>query len=206
LCFSQLQKAIEDNERSLVLARLEQQERNMNQILREEQDQAYQESLKADQEKERRKQEEKKRREDEEKSRKKQEVDEIRRREKLIQLKLGLADKIPKEPEPNEPDSIRILIKLPNGTRLERRFLKTDSIKYLYYFVFCHDQSPLQFQIITNFPRKELPGQPPTLDDLTCYKQDEKCEENLDQDRVPPNFNEIGLRTNEMLFVHDLEA
>ena len=57
-------------------------------------------------------------------------------------------------PEPTDPQTVRILIKLPNGHRLERRFLKTSSLKSLFYYVFCHPDSPDEFEITTNFPRK----------------------------------------------------
>lgn len=36
---------------------------------------------------------------------------------------------MPEEPMPDEPDAVRLLLKLPNGTRLERRFLKGQSLK-----------------------------------------------------------------------------
>jgi hypothetical protein len=60
-------------------------------------------------------------------------------------------------PELNKPDIVRILIKLPNGQRLERRFSKMDSLKSLFYYVFCHPDSPDEFDITTNFPRKVVP-------------------------------------------------
>lgn len=36
---------------------------------------------------------------------------------------------IPEEPEKSNPDSLRVLIKLSNGKRLERRFLKSHSLQ-----------------------------------------------------------------------------
>ena len=46
-----MSRLLEDNEGSLVAARADREERSFNQTLREEQDQAYLESLQADQEK-----------------------------------------------------------------------------------------------------------------------------------------------------------
>lgn len=40
-----------------------------------------------------------------------------------------LRSEIPDEPELSDPDAVRIVLKLPNGTRIERRFRKTDSLK-----------------------------------------------------------------------------
>ncbi|XP_015789758.1 FAS-associated factor 2 [Tetranychus urticae] len=188
---SNIQQAIEENEGSLIAARLERQERTMNQRLREEQDVAYMESLRADQEKDRKKQEEKVKKENEERERKQKELEEVQQRELLLNLKVSLATEIPNEPPADDPESIRIVIKLPNGTRLERRFRKSDPLKYLYYFVFCNEQSPLKFQITTNFPRKELPGSHPTLDNK------ENCS---------LTFDSAGLGKSQVFFVHDLEA
>lgn len=173
----------------------------MNRMLREEQDKAYMESLKADQEKDRKKEEDRKRRENEEKEKRQKEEDEQQQREKLIRLKYDLADKIPSEPSNQDPETIRILLKLPSGKRLERKFRRKDSVMSLYYFVFCHDESPLKFQITTNFPRKELPGHPPSLDDPLWNKEAKRST----PDKIP-TLEEIGLGKSEVLFVHDLEA
>ena len=81
------------------------------------------------------------------------------------------------------------MIKLPEGQRLERRFFKHQSLKYLYYYVFCHPDSPDEFDITTNFPRKVLDCKPTT--------------ENASD---PPSFEQAGLGQSTMLFVNDLEA
>lgn len=200
---SQLQQGIEDNEHSLVAARNDRQERSMNQLIRQEQDEAYKESLEADQQKEQKRKVELAKREAEEKVKSDQISDERDRRERLLRLKVDLADQIPSEPDASDPNVIRVLIKLPDGTRLERRFARTMSIKYLIYFVFCHAQSPVNFQVTTNFPRKELPCKPPTLDNPNCDLIDADSGVHLGE---PVNFEQCGLGKSEMLFVHDLEA
>ncbi|GBL80691.1 FAS-associated factor 2, partial [Araneus ventricosus] len=53
-----LRLIMNDNEASLIAARLERHERSMTQTIRQQQDEAYKESLKADQEKERKRKEE----------------------------------------------------------------------------------------------------------------------------------------------------
>ncbi|XP_076361702.1 fas-associated factor 2 isoform X1 [Tachypleus tridentatus] len=183
-----LQRIMNDNETSLVAARLDRQERSLNQTIREEQDQAYLESLRADQEKERIKKEEDERKEQQEREEHEKKLAEQFKKDEIRRLKVELADQVPDEPPPNEPDTIRLMIKLPEGRRLERRFRRDHSLKYLYYFVFCHDQSPDCFQIVTNFPRRVLPCEP-TRD----------CPE-------PPSFREAGLSQSEMLFVQDLDT
>jgi FAS-associated factor 2 len=198
---STLQQAIEDNEASLTAARAEREERNMNQIIRQQQDEDYQQSLEQDRKKELQKQEEKKKRDEAEKLKRQKEDQEKDKRNRLIALKKVSGDKLDPEPDSNDdPDVVRILIKLPDGTRLERRFYRQTSIKYLYLFVFSHEKSPMIFQITTNFPRKELPCQSPSLDNPDCKVK------NGDDEIDPPTFAQVGLGKSEVLFVHDLEA
>uniref|UniRef100_T1JCR2 UBX domain-containing protein n=1 Tax=Strigamia maritima TaxID=126957 RepID=T1JCR2_STRMM len=185
---TRLRQVLSENEGSLIAARADRHERNLNQTIRQQQDEAYLESLKADQEKEKRKREEQEKKEKIEQDVRDQQMAAERKREEISRLKVELAYLIPQEPPLNHPDCIRIVIKLPNGTRLERRFLKTCSLKVLYYYVFCHPDSPNQFQVVTNFPRRVLPCEPST--------------DNPD----PPTFAFIGLGPSETLFVHDLEA
>ncbi|XP_054712003.1 FAS-associated factor 2-like isoform X2 [Uloborus diversus] len=176
-----------DNEASLIAARLERQERTMNQTIRRQQDEAYIESLRADQEKERRKREEQEIKAKIELEERNKILEEQRRKEDIRRQKIELADQIPEEPPESDFKAIRLMIKLPNGTRLERRFNREQSMKFLYYFVFCHSESPDSFQIVS-FPRRTVPCEPT-----------ETCPE-------PPTFSEFGIENSEMLLVQDLEA
>ncbi len=45
--------------------------------------------------------------------------------------KIEAAETLKPEPPSDHPDAIRTVIKLPNGTRLERRFLNTDSLSVI---------------------------------------------------------------------------
>lgn len=187
LC-ERLEVVIRDNEAYIVAASAERAERNINAEIRQEQDAAFQETLRMDQERERlkREAEEAKRREEEEE--KARVLAEVARKEEIRRAKIELASEVPDEPEADDPEAVRILIKLPEGQRLERRFLKHQSMKYLYYYVFCHPDSPDEFDITTNFPRKVLDCKPET------GKPD------------PQSFDLAGLGKSTMLFVNDLEA
>jgi len=197
---SQLQQSIEENESSLTAARLEREERSMNQMIRQQQDEDYQASLELDRKKEQQRLEEKRKKDQEERKKKEEQEAEKDKRLRLIALKEVSGNKLEAEPDADEEDVIRILIKLPDGTRLERRFHRQTSIKLLYLFVASHEKSPLVFQITTNFPRRELPCQSPSLENPDCLVLDET------EQRDPPSFAEVGLGRSEMLFVHDLEA
>lgn len=200
---SQVQQGVEDNESALVAARAERDTLSMNQQIRNAQDDEYQKSLAVDQakEKERAAAAEVKRKEEEAKMAK--EAEEKQKLDQLIALKSHLEQLIPTEPSPEEAnETIRLLIKLPNGSRLERKFLKGSSIKYLYYFVFSHPDSPLNFEITTNFPRRTLPCTSPTLSNTECHVIDPETGEKSE----PISFEQFGLGKSEMLFVHDLES
>jgi FAS-associated factor 2 len=186
-----LEALVRDNEAYIVAARTDREERSRNQSIREEQDRAFQDTLRQDQEKERKRTEEaeKKRKEEEEEER--IEREEVKRKENIRKRKIDLASEIPEEPEAGSADVVRVLVKLPGGQRLERRFLKSHSLKYLYFYVFCHPESPDEFAITTNFPKKVIE---------CCPLGEGGTTEN------PPSFEEAGLGTSTMLFVNDLEA
>lgn len=183
-----LGRLMNENETSLVAARADREERSFNQTLRQQQDEAYLESLKADQEKARKRQEEEKEVRQIEQQKEEEELE----RQRLIQEKENrkevLKSKIPAEPDSTDPDTVKIVLKLPHGTRVERRFLKSQSLKDLYHFAFCNEDCPDDFHIVTNFPRRTLPCEP------------------KDGEPEPPTFAEAGLGKNEMLFVQDNEA
>ncbi len=180
-----LEEIMQDNEAYVVAARIDREERNLTQSIRAEQDAAFQETLRQDQEKERKKREAEEERRRQEEDERRLQREEQERRTRIRQLKIELVSEIPEEPDPSHPDALRILIKLPGGQRLERRFLKTQSLKFLYYFVFCHPDSPDEFDITTNFPKKVL-----------------RCKPEED----PESFEDSGIEKSTMLFVHDLEA
>lgn len=184
-----LEVVIRDNEAYIVAASAERAERNINAEIRQEQDAAFQATLRLDQERERQKLEAEEAKRHEEEAEKARIQADIDRKENIARQKIELASEIPDEPPVNEPTAVRIVIKLPEGQRLERRFHKSQSLKYLYYYVFCHPDSPDEFDITTNFPRKVL---------------DCKPAESADHD--PPSFEEAGLGKSTMLFVNDLEA
>ncbi|XP_050027193.1 FAS-associated factor 2 [Dermacentor andersoni] len=183
-----LQQIMADNEAALITARMERDERSLTQSLRQQQDEAYQASLLADQEKERRRLEEVRRQQEEQQRQQEHALQEQQKKEEIQRMKLELVDQIPEEPPDSDPGSIHLVIKLPTGTRLERRFRRSQSLKYLYFYVFCQADAPNSFEIITNFPRRTLPCEPTR-----------ECPE-------PPSFAELGLGKTETVFVHDLEA
>ena len=181
-CMARLAQTMNDNEPALVAARAERAERSFNQTLRAEQDAAYLESLRADQEKERRKnmEAETKRLEEERKKDKEQSLQ--NKMTELARKREELSSRLPVEPESNNPDAVRIVVRLPHGERVDRRFLKTDRLQSLYDYVFCNEQSPVEFKLVSHFPRK-------------VFELDENNDVTL---------NDVGLSTSATLYVQDV--
>ncbi|XP_072257149.1 FAS-associated factor 2 [Pyxicephalus adspersus] len=183
---NQLTFIMDANQTYLVSERLEREERNQTQVLRQQQDEAYLASLRADQEKERKKREklEQKRREEEEEQLR--QLAEERKKRTLQEEKERRSECLPVEPQPDHPDSVKIIFKMPNDTRVERRFLFTESLSVIHDFLFSLKETPEHFQIVANFPRRVLP----------CLPTEEAP--------VPPTLQEAGLSRSQLLFVQDL--
>lgn len=125
---ARMQTIIDNNEINLIQARQERAERSATQSLRQQQDQAYEESLRADQEKDRRREEERLAREAEE-AREREQLNAIEMEIQRIKMeKEQTVEKVPREPEPTNPDACHLQIKLGERT-VKRRFLLTHTIQ-----------------------------------------------------------------------------
>jgi len=190
-----LQKTVSEYEAFIVAARVDRDERNFTREIRDEQDAIFAETLRQDQEREERVLEEEAREREAEEEQRLQVEEERRKVEeehekkcRIQNMKIELASQIPSEPEVSSKEAIRILIKLPEGQRLERRFLPTHTLHHIYYFVFCHPDSPDEFEIVSNFPRRVL----------ACKPSGGEGE--------PVTLVQAGFGKSEMLFVNDLDA
>ncbi|XP_059470745.1 FAS-associated factor 2 isoform X2 [Neocloeon triangulifer] len=180
-----LRNVVTENEMSLIAVRAERNERSQTNLLRQQQDEAYQESLLADQEKERRKREQQQALEEEQARLREEEEERQREKEAIARRKIDLADQIPPEPPTDQANAVHLVIKLPSGRRLERRFLPEHKLQDVFHYVFCHPDSPDQFEISQNFPRRVL-----------------QCQ----GDGANTSLQEAGLGGKQALFVTDLEA
>lgn len=185
-----METVVNDNEVWLNQARQERLERDLTQTLRQQQDEAYQMSLRADQEKQRRKQEERDEALRALQAIEAEELAEQQRLENIERLKLELASQVPSEPETGAPGVISIVFKLPTGQRLERRFHSSNTLKDVHNFIFCHPDAPDSFEVTTNFPKRVL-----------------QCEPREGGMGLPsPTLVDAGLKNREVLFVADLDA
>lgn len=182
----QLAQLFAENEAELVVARKDKEERNETQLIRQQQDQAYEESLKADREKARLKKEKEEARLNAEKLEKERIAAEIARETEVVNRRQTLRNQLAEigEPDANNPESIKVLIKLPTGSRHQRIFLKNEPVKNLYNFVFSHEECPNNFEIAINFPHKVV-----------------ECTEESEQ-----TIEDAGINQSMLLFVNDLDA
>ncbi|CAB3234069.1 unnamed protein product [Arctia plantaginis] len=175
-----LRRVVADNEPHLSAARADRMEREVTARLRAAQDEAYAESLAADQEKERRRAADraaKEAREHEDLQRKQQEE---RHKLELVAARAAMASRLAAEPAPGS-HTVVLLIRLPGGERLTRRFSQLHTTQDLYDFVFSHPQSPEEFEITTNFPKRTIA-------------------------RGLTNIADVGLKDRDVLFVNDINA
>ena len=129
-------------------------ESTSSQLIMQEQDVAYQESLLRDQERTRKKEEE------ERAIRRIQEEQERQEREKQEKIEARLALRLKLQEnllEQTKEDTLSLLFRLPNGSRVSRKFSPVATIKDIYEFALTCDDSPIFFTLVSNFPKRVLP-------------------------------------------------
>ena len=118
-----IRKTVTDYEAFIVAARTDRDERNFDRELRNQQEAEFAESLRRDQEREQREREREEVERREEEEREKLRREELERKDQIVRMKVELANEIPEEPDVSDPEAVRVLLKLPNGQRLERRLV-----------------------------------------------------------------------------------
>ena len=157
-----LQRILDDHGPMLVAARAEQQEREYNRLIREEQEAAFAESLAEDQRREaerealREKEREKEREAEEAERQLREEQQKMQEmQEAVVQRRRARSETIPEEPLAGGEDVTKILIRLPDGSRVQRRFLNHDKIRVVYDFVGSLEaNTALNYKLVSNFPRR----------------------------------------------------
>jgi len=127
--------------------------------LRAEQDLAYQEALEQDRQKEleRRVEENRARQEEEDQQRLAVAREEAQKREaeELEQVLKRKRDELPPEPEPDNADITVCMVRMPDGQRISRRFLKTDPLEKLFDLIDVEcSMKPNSYKLVTSFPRR----------------------------------------------------
>ncbi|UJR30964.1 hypothetical protein I4U23_018476 [Adineta vaga] len=122
--------------------------------LLEEQNAAYLDSMRADQEKaKQRLEEENERRKLEETQRELQEKQDRKLRE-FAEFRDRIRKSFPDEPSATESETIQVSIRLPANEPIRRRFLRSDPAKLLFEFAWTNSNVPDQFELLWGYPRK----------------------------------------------------
>lgn len=81
--------------------------------------------------------------------------------------------RLPAEPAPGEPGRLALLLKLPNGQRLQRAFRATEAVSVIYDYVDL--QSPevagQRYRLVSTMPRRAFEDLQPTLQELGIQNQ-----------------------------------
>ncbi|KDR09433.1 FAS-associated factor 1 [Zootermopsis nevadensis] len=150
----------------------EEDERAARELVKREQDAAYQESLEADRAKEeaKRHQELMENKEKEQREIQRQEVELIKEAHRL-----EVKSQLPEEPQESAGDCIaKIRFRLPKGECLVRRFQATAPLKVLLDFLVVQGYPPDEYKVISSWPRKDLTSLDPkvTLQELKFFPQE----------------------------------
>lgn len=180
-----LRLVLEQQENYLVVARTEIETRVQNRRLRDEQDREYKDSMASDIERKRKLDEEKEVRIREEMEQNKRleeaKVQRANTERRKSELMMYFSEN---QTSLDEPDSIEIRFKFPNVKPISNRFLQEHTVSRLYDFVFSSEDSPENFQIAMNLPRKVLY--------LACNGE--------------MSLSEVGITKSCTLFVEDLDT
>jgi len=183
---SLLTQFLEDNGPLMVVVKAEMTERGHSRDLQKMQEDAFQESVVRDrsrQEQIQREREEVERvqeerrmeerqREQEERNRilqeEKRKEEELSRKKDLQELKALTRGQLSPEP-PASADSCSIMLRLSNGRKVARRFNKTDTLQELFNFVFAEEETELEYDLTTHFPKKTFSNPDQTFEEAGMF-------------------------------------
>ncbi|XP_010540613.1 PREDICTED: plant UBX domain-containing protein 8 isoform X2 [Tarenaya hassleriana] len=135
-------------------------------MIREQQDDEYNASLQADREKEMKAIREAEARQLEEEAAKMAALEEEKRKEEEARRKLEEEQELerqlvakeaslPREPPADEENAMTLLVRMPDGTRLGRRFLKSDKLQSLFDFIdIGRVVKPGTYRLVRPYPRR----------------------------------------------------
>ncbi|CAK9294315.1 unnamed protein product [Gordionus sp. m RMFG-2023] len=161
----ELKKALSRNSDGVRLAREEKSKRETTLTLRRQQDEALEQSLETDRKKSVAKELERKAMRTKTIRTEFETCKKVFVKQAIEELKMRLLDELPSEPS-DPQNSVKIVVKLPRGKRLERSFRLDSPLQNLFNFVFCHpdfdnatdpSKSYNHFNLATHYPRKILP-------------------------------------------------
>ncbi|XP_062074210.1 plant UBX domain-containing protein 8 [Humulus lupulus] len=124
-------------------------------LIREQQDDEYLASLQADREKEQKAKEEAEAREEEEKRREEESRRKLEEEQELERLLAAKEATLPQEPASDDENAVNLLVRMPDGSRRGRRFLKTNKLQSLFDFIdIGRAVKPGSYRLVRPYPRR----------------------------------------------------
>jgi len=152
---TKLTNILETHGNILLEAKIEHDQRERDRLLRAEQDEAFRQSLAQDQEKERKLREEEQRLREEEQKRNSIEDQKKQQQKEREKQRKNLAASLPAEPDANDRQTTQLVIRLLDGSRLQRRFASNNTLQTVFDYVEAFGKMECdQYDLVTNFPRK----------------------------------------------------
>ncbi|XKL63719.1 hypothetical protein PGB90_006083 [Kerria lacca] len=149
----------------------EEEERAVREMIKVEQDQAYQRSLEMDRAKL-----EAKRKQEQLELEEQAKIEEAKQKEaaKKEAHRRVLEAKLPPEPEDGTEKIIKFRIRVQQDQFLERKFLMTDTVQLLLDFLLVRGYDTADYKLITSFPRRDLTmtNKSSTFEELKFYPQE----------------------------------
>jgi FAS-associated factor 2 len=152
-------------------AHFEIQERETNRQIREEQDRAFEESLAEDQERERKAREENRKIMEQLEKEKREKQLEDKKLQEIERKRQRCRERLPIEPEAGDEGITQLLIRLTDGSRLQRRFKTTDTLQVVFDFIDSSPHNLNEYELVTNFPRKVFNDPQVTLKEAGLFPQ-----------------------------------
>lgn len=149
----------------------EEEERAARELVKREQDQAYQQSLEADRAKE-----EARRRQEllEKQATQERESRLLEQQQQREAHRLQVESQLPTEPQEDDENITKIRFRLPKGETIVRRFQCATPLKVLLDFLVVQGYPSTEYKVISSWPRRDLTSLDPksTLQDLKLCPQE----------------------------------
>lgn len=186
---AQLNQIVRNFEPLLVAARADRHQLDFDRQMREEQAEEYARALAEDQARETAEDEERtragqeaRRQEEEAANAERRQRVEVEARETRLQARRAKAQSLPDEPAQGSADACRVVVKLPDGQRLDRRFPKTCHLQAVVDWVESAEPEIFDFTLVSNYPRREFSS----------------------PEQLVTSLSDLGLESQAMLFTKDV--
>ncbi|XP_050141599.1 plant UBX domain-containing protein 8-like isoform X1 [Malus sylvestris] len=124
-------------------------------LIREQQDDEYLASLQADREKELKAIEEAEARREEDRLKEEESRRKIKEEQELERQLAAKEATLPQEPASDDENAVTLLVRMPDGSRHGRRFLRTDKLQSLFDFIDIGRRvKPGSYRVVRPFPRR----------------------------------------------------